>query len=71
MKLDKLKQQQAAIAEQIAKAEAIEKNKLRVHKLIERLLAKHPTLYLADAKKLEEHLIQSFAAIAQKMGSVA
>lgn len=69
MNIEKLKQQQADIAAQIVKAEAIEKNRVRVEKLVLKLLAKYPDFYLADAKRLEEHLAESFAAVAEKMKS--
>jgi hypothetical protein len=67
MNIEKLKKQQEAIAAQIVQAEMVEKNKARVQKMVMKLLEKHPGFFTADAKKLEAHLITSFAAVAEKL----
>lgn len=69
MSIEKLKKQQAELAEKIAQAEAVEKNKSRVEKLVLKILAKHPELFIVDAKSLEESLTEAFSAVSKKFTS--
>lgn len=61
MNIEKLQKQKAALEAQIAKAELAAKNQGKVEKVVLKLLAKHPELYLIDIKVFEKNLGEMFA----------
>ena len=69
MNIEKLLKQKEAIEAQIVKANLAGKNKGRVEKLVLKLVAKHPDLYLVDLKILEQKLDDSFAGIAGNLAN--
>lgn len=64
MNIEKLLKQKEIIKSQIDKAKLVAKNKGKVEKLVLKLVAKHPDLFLCDVKILEQKLSDSFAKIA-------
>jgi len=64
MNIEKLLKQKEVIESQIDKANLVLKNKGKVEKLVLRLVAKHPDLFLVDVKILEPKLSDAFAKIA-------
>lgn len=67
MKIERLRKQQAELAAQIARAEQIEKNRVRVEKLVFKVLSKHPNIFLADTKNIEEVLTEYFSVVSEKL----
>lgn len=64
MNIEKLLKQKEVIESQIDKANLVLKNKGKVEKLVLKLVAKHPDLFLVDLKILEQKLSDSFAKVA-------
>ena len=65
--LDKLLRKRAQLEQQILAAQAIEKRKTRVQKIVFAELEKHGELMLAADQILREHLELAFSKIAQNL----
>jgi len=62
--IEKLFQKRTAIEAEILAAEKAEKSKPKVEKLVLRILQKHPQVFSADLKMLEQKLDGFFANLA-------
>lgn len=63
--IEKLIQKRTAIEAEILAAEMAEKSKPKVEKLVLRILQKHPQVFSADLKILEQKLDGFFANLAE------